>query len=68
MAKLRLDDIDWEHDQLRIPRAKRREARVYPLLRAPWSAIRGGLQSGARNKGRRGVEESRLCRDTTLKS
>jgi Phage integrase family len=32
VAKLQLDDIDWEHDQLRIPRAKRREAQVYPLL------------------------------------
>ena len=31
VAKLRLDDIDWEHDQLRIPRAKRREPQVYPL-------------------------------------
>jgi hypothetical protein len=28
VAKLRLDDIDWEHDQLRVPRAKRREPQV----------------------------------------
>ncbi|CAN7796163.1 tyrosine-type recombinase/integrase [Paraburkholderia hospita] len=32
VAKLRLDDIDWERDQLRVHRAERREPQVYPLL------------------------------------
>jgi integrase len=40
VAKLRLDDIDWEHDQLRIPRAKRREPQVYPLLPSVGRALR----------------------------
>jgi integrase len=39
VAKLRLDDIDWEHDQLRIARAKRREAQVYPLVASVGNAI-----------------------------
>jgi integrase len=32
VANLRLDDIDWEHDHLRVPRAKRREAQVFPCF------------------------------------
>lgn len=32
VAKLRLDDIDWEGDQLRVCRSKRREPQIYPLL------------------------------------
>ena len=32
VARLCLDDIDWEHDAIRIRRAKRREAQRYPLL------------------------------------
>jgi integrase/recombinase XerD len=39
VANLRLDDIDWEHDRLRIPRAKRREPQVFPLLPSVGKAI-----------------------------
>jgi integrase/recombinase XerD len=39
VAKLRLDDIDWEHDQLRVARAKRRETQVYPLVASAGNAI-----------------------------
>jgi site-specific recombinase XerD len=39
VAKLRLDDIDWEHDQLRIARAKGREAQIYPLVASVGNAI-----------------------------
>jgi integrase/recombinase XerD len=31
VAKLRLEHLDWEHDRLRVPRAKRRATDVYPL-------------------------------------
>ena len=39
VANLRLDDIDWEQDQLRVPRAKRREAQVFPLLPSVGKAV-----------------------------
>lgn len=39
VANLRLDDIDWEHDQLRVPRAKRREPQVFPLLPSVGKAV-----------------------------
>jgi site-specific recombinase XerD len=45
VATLRLDDIDWEHDQLRVPRAKRRDAQVYPLLPSVGNALIQYLQS-----------------------
>ncbi|MCI0352107.1 MAG: site-specific integrase [Acidobacteriales bacterium] len=45
VAKLRLDDIDWEHDQLRVARAKRREAQVYPLVASVGNAIIHYLRS-----------------------
>jgi integrase/recombinase XerD len=32
VAKLRLEHLDWEHERLHVPRAKRRETQVYPLL------------------------------------
>ena len=32
VAKLRLEHLDWEHDRLHVPRTKRRETQVYPLL------------------------------------
>ena len=48
VAKLRLDDIDWEHDQLRIPRAKRREPQVYPLLPSVGRALTDYLLSAWR--------------------
>jgi integrase/recombinase XerD len=39
VANLRLDDIDWEHDYLRITRAKRREPQVFPLLPSVGKAV-----------------------------
>ena len=45
VAKLRLDDIDWEHDQLRVARAKRREAQVYPLVASVGNAISDYLRA-----------------------
>lgn len=44
VAKLRLDDIDWEHDRLRVPRAKRREAQIYPLVASLGDALIHYLQ------------------------
>ena len=32
VANLRLEHLDWEHDRLHVPRTKRRETQVYPLL------------------------------------
>lgn len=32
VAKLRLEHLDWEHHRLHVPRTKRRETQVYPLL------------------------------------
>ena len=31
VAKLQLQHLDWEHDRLHVPRAKRRDTQVYPL-------------------------------------
>lgn len=31
VANLRLDDIDWEHDRIVVPRSKQRRSQVYPL-------------------------------------
>ncbi|CAE6851840.1 Tyrosine recombinase XerC [Paraburkholderia nemoris] len=45
VATLRLDDIDWEHDQLRVPRAKRGKAQVYPLLPSVGNALIQYLQA-----------------------
>jgi integrase/recombinase XerD len=39
VAKLRLDDLDWEHDLLHVSRAKRRETQIYPLLPSVGNAI-----------------------------
>ena len=39
VAKLRLDHLDWEHDRLHVPRVKRRETQVYPLLPSVGNAI-----------------------------
>jgi site-specific recombinase XerD len=39
VAKLRLEHLDWEHDRLHVPRAKRRETQVYPLLRSIRDAL-----------------------------
>jgi integrase/recombinase XerD len=39
VAKLRLEHLDWAHDRLHVPRTKRRETQVYPLL----PSLRGAL-------------------------
>lgn len=44
VAKLRLEHLDWEHDQLHVPRVKRRETQVYPLLRSLRDALIRYLQ------------------------
>lgn len=55
VARLRLDDIDWEHDQLRVPRAKRREPQVYPLLPSVGTGLIHYLQSVRRSSSHREV-------------
>lgn len=55
VARLRLDDIDWEHDQLRVPRAKRRESQLYPLLSSVGNALIHYLQSVRRSSSHREV-------------
>ena len=44
VASLCLEDIDWEHDQLRVPRPKPRRADLYPLSPAVGEAISRYLQ------------------------
>jgi integrase/recombinase XerD len=39
VAKLRLEDIDWEQDQLTVPRSKQRRRQVYPLVPSVGQAI-----------------------------
>jgi integrase/recombinase XerD len=55
VARLRLDDIDWEHDQLRVPRAKRREPQIYPLLPSVGNALIHYLRSVRRSVSHREV-------------
>lgn len=44
VAKLRLEHLDWEHDLLHVPRTKRRETHVYPLLPSLRDALLRYLQ------------------------
>ncbi len=53
VARLRLDDIDWEHDRLRVPRAKRREPQDYPLVPSVGNAIVEYLRSVRRQSPHR---------------
>lgn len=55
VATLRLDDIDWGHDRLRIARAKRREAQIYPLLPSVGKALVEYLKSVRRTTSHREV-------------
>lgn len=55
VARLRLDDIDWEHDRLRVPRAKRREPQIYPLVASLGDALIRYLQSVRRRSPHREV-------------
>jgi integrase/recombinase XerD len=45
VAKLRLEHLDWEHDRLHVPRSKRRETQVYPLLPSVRDALVRYLQN-----------------------
>jgi len=45
VTKLRLDDIDWVRDRLHVPRAKRPEPQVYPLVPSVGNAICQYLRS-----------------------
>lgn len=45
VAQLRLEHLDWEHDLLHVPRAKRRETQTYPLLPSVGNAIIQYLQT-----------------------
>jgi integrase len=49
VANLRLEHLDWEHDRLHVPRTKRRETQVYPLL----SSVRDALVRYLRKVRRR---------------
>lgn len=55
VATLCLDDIDWARDRLRITRAKRREAQIYPLLPSVGNALIEYLQSVRQNAPHREV-------------
>jgi len=55
VAKLRLDDLDWEHDLLHIPRVKRRATQAYPLLPSVGNAIIQYLQKVRRPSAHREV-------------
>jgi integrase/recombinase XerD len=39
VSRLRLEDLDWQNEILRIPRPKRRQAQQYPLVREVGDAI-----------------------------
>lgn len=39
VANLRLEDIDWEHDRIIVPRSKQRRSQVYPLVPTVGQAV-----------------------------
>jgi site-specific recombinase XerD len=39
VAELRVDDLDWEHDRLTVPRSKQRRRHIYPLVPSVGQAI-----------------------------
>src|SRR2546430_2357193 len=39
VAQLRLDDLDWDHDLLRVARAKRHSPQLYPLVATVGNAL-----------------------------
>lgn len=45
VARLRLDDLDWEHDRLQVARVKRRTRQVYPLVPVLGNALIRYLQT-----------------------
>jgi integrase len=55
VAKLRLDDLDWEHDLLHVSRVKRRETQIYPLLPSVGNAIIRYLEKVRRSSTHREV-------------
>ena len=46
VAAIRLDDLDWEHDQIRIRRPKCRDAKICPLVPTVGNAIVDYLKKG----------------------
>jgi integrase/recombinase XerD len=44
VSKLKLENIDWEHDFILVPRAKRRKPQLYPLVPTVGNAITKYLQ------------------------
>lgn len=46
VAMIRLEDIDWEHDQIKIRRPKCRDAKVSPLIPTVGNAIIEYLKNG----------------------
>jgi integrase/recombinase XerD len=55
VAKLRLDDLDWEQEFLHVTRVKRRGTQTYPLLRSVGDAIIRYLQKVRRPSAHREV-------------
>lgn len=45
VAQLRLEHLDWEHDLIHVPRVKRREMQIYPLVPSVGNAIIRYLQT-----------------------
>jgi integrase/recombinase XerD len=39
VGDLRLEDLDWEHDRLTVPRSKQRRKQVYPLVPSVGEAV-----------------------------
>lgn len=53
VAQLRLEDVDWEHEILRIPRPKQRRTQDYPLVSVVGDAILRYLQEVRPRSARR---------------
>lgn len=55
VAHLRLEDLDWAHDRLRVSRVKRRTAQTYPLVSSVGNAILRYLEEVRRPSAHREV-------------
>jgi integrase len=53
VSQLRLEDLDWEHEVLRVPRPKQRRTQDYPLIPVVGDAILGYLQEVRPRSARR---------------
>jgi site-specific recombinase XerD len=58
VARLRLEDFDWEREQLRLTRPKTRSSQVYPLWRRVGDAVLGYLEQA---RPRCALREVFLC-------